>query len=58
MSQQIQPSDKRPLLFRRSTDYTHMAVLMVQALDGQTYPVLYMGTGEYDFREVISCAVF
>uniref|UniRef100_A0A7N6BMG2 Sema domain-containing protein n=1 Tax=Anabas testudineus TaxID=64144 RepID=A0A7N6BMG2_ANATE len=46
MSQQIQPSDKRPLLFRRSTDYTHMAVLMVQALDGQTYPVLYMGTDE------------
>lgn len=49
MSQSVQTSDKRPLLFRRTTDYTHMAVHMVQALDGQTYHVLYMGTGEYDF---------
>lgn len=47
MSQEVQPSDKRPLLFRRSTDYTHMAVHMTQGLDGQTYHVLYMGTGEH-----------
>uniref|UniRef100_A0A3Q3ES26 Sema domain-containing protein n=1 Tax=Labrus bergylta TaxID=56723 RepID=A0A3Q3ES26_9LABR len=46
MSQQVQPSDRRPLLFRRTTDYTHMAVQMVQGLDGQTYHVLYMGTDE------------
>ncbi|GAA6223388.1 semaphorin-4G-like [Lates japonicus] len=46
MSQQIQPSDRRPLLFRRTTDYTHMAVHMIQGLDGQTYHVLYMGTDE------------
>ncbi|XP_034538053.1 semaphorin-4G-like [Notolabrus celidotus] len=46
MSQQVQPSDRRPLLFRRTTDYTHMAVEMIQGLDGQTYHVLYMGTDE------------
>ncbi|TMS04929.1 Semaphorin-4G [Larimichthys crocea] len=27
MSQQIQPSDRRPLLFRRTTDYTQMACI-------------------------------
>ncbi|KAF3708209.1 Semaphorin-4G Precursor [Channa argus] len=46
MSQPVQPSDKRPLLFRRTTDYTHMAVHLFQGLDGQTYHVLYMGTDE------------
>lgn len=46
MSQQVQPVDKRPLLFRRTTDYTHMAVRPIQGLDGQTYHVLYMGTDE------------
>ncbi|XP_045926513.1 semaphorin-4G-like isoform X1 [Micropterus dolomieu] len=46
MSQQVRPSDGRPLLFRRTTDYTHMAVHMIQGLDGQTYHVLYMGTDE------------
>uniref|UniRef100_A0A3P8SZZ6 Semaphorin 4G n=1 Tax=Amphiprion percula TaxID=161767 RepID=A0A3P8SZZ6_AMPPE len=46
MSQQVQPSDRRPLLFRRTTDYTQMAVHMTQGLDGQTYHVLYMGTDD------------
>uniref|UniRef100_UPI0037E9A4B0 semaphorin-4G-like n=1 Tax=Semicossyphus pulcher TaxID=241346 RepID=UPI0037E9A4B0 len=46
MSQQVQPSDRRPLLFRRTTDYTHMAVQMIQGLDGEKYHVLYMGTDE------------
>uniref|UniRef100_A0A3B4U5I0 Semaphorin 4G n=1 Tax=Seriola dumerili TaxID=41447 RepID=A0A3B4U5I0_SERDU len=46
MSQHVQPSDRRPLLFRRTTDYTHMAVHMIQGLDGQKYHVLYMGTDE------------
>lgn len=57
MSQSVQTSDKRPLMFRRTTDYTHMAVHMVQAVDGQTYHVLYMGTGEYDFTSGINCAI-
>ncbi|XP_074501996.1 semaphorin-4G-like [Sebastes fasciatus] len=46
MSQQVQPSDRRPLLFRRTTDYTHMAVHTIQGLDGRKYHVLYMGTDE------------
>lgn len=48
MSQQVQPSDRRPLLFRRTTDYTHMAVHLVQGLDGRMYHVMYMGTGLYE----------
>ncbi len=55
MSQQVQPSDRRPLLFRRTTDYTHVAVQMVQDLDGQTYHVLYMGTGVYEIMLSITC---
>lgn len=55
MSQHVQPSDRRPLLFRRTTDYTQMAVLVIQGLDGRTYHVLYMGTGVY---EVNSCINF
>lgn len=48
MSHQVQPLDKRPVLFRRTTDYTHMAAHVVQGLDGETYHVLYMGTGAYE----------
>ncbi|KAM8852068.1 semaphorin-4G-like isoform 1-T1 [Synchiropus picturatus] len=44
MSREIQPLDKRPLLFTRSTEYTKMAVTTVQGLDGQSYTVIYMGT--------------
>ena len=47
MSQQVQPSDRRPLLFRRTTHYTYMAVHEIQGLDGETNNVLYMGTGVY-----------
>uniref|UniRef100_A0A8C8E3S2 Semaphorin-4G n=1 Tax=Oryzias sinensis TaxID=183150 RepID=A0A8C8E3S2_9TELE len=46
MFHQVQPLDKRPVLFRRTTDYTHMAAHVVQGLDGETYHVLYMGTDE------------
>ncbi|XP_054456416.1 semaphorin-4G-like isoform X1 [Anoplopoma fimbria] len=46
MSREVQPSDRRPLLFRRTTDYTHMAVNTMQGLDGRTYHVLYMGTDD------------
>ncbi|KAG7216342.1 hypothetical protein INR49_021746 [Caranx melampygus] len=46
MSQQVHPSDRRPILFRRTTDYTHMAVHMMQGLDGQEYHVLYISTDE------------
>ncbi|XP_014843029.1 PREDICTED: semaphorin-4G-like [Poecilia mexicana] len=46
MSHQVQPADRRPLLFRRTTDYTHMAATVVQGVDEQMYHVLYMGTDE------------
>ncbi|XP_006783915.1 semaphorin-4G-like [Neolamprologus brichardi] len=46
MSKQVEPKDRRPLLFRRTTDYTHMGVHTAQGLDGKTYHVLYMGTDE------------
>lgn len=46
MSQQVQPIDRRPLLFRRTTDYTHMAVDVAEAVDGQEYHVLYLGTDD------------
>ncbi|KAM8858969.1 semaphorin-4G-like isoform 1-T2 [Spinachia spinachia] len=46
MSRQVQPSDRRPLLFRRTTDYTHTAVNAMQGLDGRTYHILYMGTDD------------
>lgn len=52
MFKPVEPKDKRPLLFRRTTDYTHMGVLVTQGLDGQTYHVLYMGTGVYELRSV------
>ncbi|XP_038148893.1 semaphorin-4G-like [Cyprinodon tularosa] len=46
MSKQVQSADRRPLLFRRTTDYTQMAAQVVQGLDEQMYHVLYMGTDE------------
>lgn len=53
MSKQVQSADRRPLLFRRATDYTQMAAQVVQGLDEQMYHVLYMGTGAYEtFCEV------
>lgn len=57
MSQHIQPLDRRPLLFRRTTDYTHMAVHMTEGLDGQTYHLMYMGTGLYKFILGVICAI-
>ncbi|XP_068597315.1 semaphorin-4G-like [Brachionichthys hirsutus] len=46
MSQQVQALDRRPLLFRRTTEYTRMAVHRTQGLDEYLYHVLYMGTDE------------
>lgn len=45
MAQQILPSSRQPLLFSRTTDYTHMAVHTTRGLDGRLYHVLYVGTG-------------
>lgn len=34
-----------------------MAVHLIQGLDGQTYHVLYMGTGVYEFVSGSKCAI-
>lgn len=47
MAKQILPVGGRPLLFRRSLDYTKIAVLKVTALDGQTYHMIFVGTGVF-----------
>ncbi|KAJ8013785.1 hypothetical protein DPEC_G00033390 [Dallia pectoralis] len=46
MSQQVLPTDQRPLLFRRTTDYTQLAVLTVEGLIEHKYNVLFMGTDD------------
>ncbi|KAJ8264529.1 hypothetical protein GJAV_G00150340 [Gymnothorax javanicus] len=46
MFQQVFPREKRPLLFKRSIDYTKIAVHRVAALDGRQYNVLFIGTDE------------
>lgn len=50
MAQQVLPSDRRPVLFSRTTDYTHMAVHTAPGVDGRVYHVLYMGTGTIGLR--------
>ncbi|KAJ8365287.1 hypothetical protein SKAU_G00141180 [Synaphobranchus kaupii] len=44
--QQVRPREQRPLLFKRSVDYTKIAVHRVAALDGRQYDVLFVGTDE------------
>ncbi|XP_029496156.2 LOW QUALITY PROTEIN: semaphorin-4G-like [Oncorhynchus nerka] len=46
MSQQVKSTEQRPLLFRRTTDYTQLAAHRVKGLDGQNYHVLFMGTDD------------
>ncbi|XP_036816230.1 semaphorin-4G [Oncorhynchus mykiss] len=46
MSQQVMSTEQRPLLFRRTTDYTQLAAHRVEGLDGQNYHVLFMGTDD------------
>ncbi|KAJ0004771.1 hypothetical protein NQD34_010985 [Periophthalmus magnuspinnatus] len=46
MSLPVQPTDRRPLLVRRTTDYTQLAVHVTQAVDEQEYHVLYLGTDD------------
>lgn len=45
MAREIQPIGGRPLLFKKSSDYTKIAVHKVTALDGNTYNMIYTGTG-------------
>lgn len=45
MAREIQPIGGRPLLFKKSSDYTKIAVYRVTALDGNTYNMVFTGTG-------------
>lgn len=45
MAREIQPIGGQPLLFKKSTDYTRIAVHKVTALDGKTYNMIFTGTG-------------
>ncbi|XP_026996305.2 semaphorin-4G [Tachysurus fulvidraco] len=46
MAREIRPIGGRPLLFKKSTDYTRIAVLKVTALDGNTYNMIFTGTDD------------
>ncbi|KAL6475393.1 hypothetical protein MHYP_G00164330 [Metynnis hypsauchen] len=46
MAREIQPIGGRPLLFKKSVDYTRIAVHKVTALDGKSYTMLFIGTDE------------
>lgn len=53
MAREIQPIGGRPLLFKKSTDYTRIAVHKVTALDGNTYNMIFSGTGAFaDFTSL------
>lgn len=46
MFEEVQPAGGEPLLVKRSVAYSCLAVDRVRALDGRSYDVLFMGTGE------------
>lgn len=58
MAQQVLPSYRQPILFSRTTDYTHMAVHTTQGLDGRIYHVLYVGTGMIGLHYVDEHVIF
>ncbi|NWR33036.1 SEM4G protein, partial [Tachuris rubrigastra] len=46
MFEEVKPDGGEPLLVKKSVAYSRLAVDRVQALDGNSYDVLFMGTGE------------
>lgn len=47
MFEEVKPAGGEPLLVKKSVVYSRLAVDRVQALDGRSYDVLFMGTGEH-----------
>lgn len=47
MASQVHPIGARPLMFKRSVNYVKIVVHKEPALDGNTYTVLFLGTGEF-----------
>ncbi|XP_066520970.1 semaphorin-4G [Hoplias malabaricus] len=46
MSTEIQPIGRRPLLFKKSVDYTRVTVQQITGMDGKSYNLLFIGTDE------------
>ncbi|XP_064320092.1 semaphorin-4G [Phalacrocorax carbo] len=46
MFEEVNPVDEKPLLVKKSVAYSRLAVDRVLALDGRSYDVLFMGTGD------------
>ncbi|XP_062457789.1 semaphorin-4G isoform X3 [Pezoporus occidentalis] len=46
MFEEVKPAGGEPLLVKKSVVYSQLAVDRVQALDGRSYDVLFMGTGD------------
>lgn len=46
MFEEVKPADGEPLLVKKNVAYSRLAVDRVRALDGRSYDVLFMGTGE------------
>ncbi|NXA00523.1 SEM4G protein, partial [Nesospiza acunhae] len=49
MFEEVKPAGGEPLLVKKNVVYSQLAVDRVQALDGRSYDVLFMGTGECEF---------
>ncbi|NWX46525.1 SEM4G protein, partial [Steatornis caripensis] len=49
MFEEVKPAGGEPLLVKKSVVYSQLAVDRVLALDGHSYDVLFMGTGEHEF---------
>lgn len=45
MYEEVKPADGDPLLVKKNVIYTQVAVDRIQALDGQVYDMLFLGTG-------------
>ena len=48
MDQEIQPVNNRPLLVKKGAAFTRIVVASVVALDGASYHVMFIGTGNID----------
>ncbi|XP_065528196.1 semaphorin-4G isoform X1 [Lathamus discolor] len=46
MFEEVKPAGGEPLMVKKSVVYSRLAVDRVQALDGRSYDVLFMGTGD------------
>ncbi|XP_053926916.1 semaphorin-4G isoform X2 [Cuculus canorus] len=53
MFEEVKPAGGEPLLVKKSVTYSRLAVDRVQALDGRSYDVLFMGTGDGWIHKVV-----